>query len=245
MLGSYSTTIFSALMLAVSLVGCNYSVVKKPPADVGQSNFGSETLISADLVQKSILGVCIRCHGGSTLPNLSSIDSIRVEIGRIANEVSTNAMPPPDAGYGPLSDCAKAILQEWIQEGMPAQSTKKVSTVSACQQTGVGTPAPAVPILSMPLNYATFTSEILQPRCLHCHNSNSSDPDAKSILLYPFTELASHKAVLGVDANHSKLYKLISRTDDERMPPPEDSEPLAPDQQEFVRRWLEAGHPEL
>ena len=240
MRGFYCIIIFSFLGLG----SCNYHVLKtsgvSPSSD---TNFDSQSTVTTILVQQSVLNVCLRCHSGTTSPNLSSADGLRANIAKIQNEVGSNQMPPSSSGYSPLGDCQKDILQEWVAEGMPDTSTHKVSDLPHCQQ---GTPPPATttPILEMPLNYQTFNSQILQPKCLHCHNANSGDPDASGILLYPYNALTAHRNLLGPDSSHSKLFTLVSRTDEDRMPPPEDSAPLTTDQLEFIKRWIDAGHPE-
>jgi len=226
------------------LGSCNRFSSKSPEAELN-TGFTEETTISSAVVQESVLGTCLNCHNGTRTPDLSSVTNIRANISKIQSEVDDNQMPPPSSGYSPLTSCQKDILREWITDGMPDQSGKKVFDLVSCHQTTPlpPKPTPAPPILQMPLNYDTLTSQILQPRCLHCHNPQSDDPDAKDIPLSPYKVLAAGK-LLGVDSAHSKLYKMVSRTDDSRMPPPEDSGPLPADQIEFIKRWIDAGHPE-
>jgi hypothetical protein len=110
-------------------------------------------------------------------------------------------------------------------------------------------PNPPVPpdqqsILDMPLNYETLRVKILEPRCLHCHKEGATDPNASETFLFPYSELASHPKLLGTGSADSRLFKMVSRTDDRRMPPPEESGPLSADEIEFIKRWVDAGHPE-
>jgi hypothetical protein len=205
--------------------------------------FSDKTTVDAAVVEESVLSTCVRCHSGNKPPNLASLAGIMSNIGKIQTEVNSNSMPPADAGYSPLTDCQKEILQEWVAEGMPAKSNKKVLELSHCQQTGPKNPV-ETPILEMPLNYQTLTAKILQPRCLHCHNPNSSDVDASAILLFPYAQLTKHKNLLGSDSANSQFFNLVSRADEERMPPPEDSSPLPAEELEFIKRWIAAGHPE-
>ncbi|MFZ3231499.1 MAG: hypothetical protein WA160_14930 [Pseudobdellovibrio sp.] len=231
---------FSSLVLG----SCNYRESKVADKTAAPSVvFSDQTTIDATTIQESVLNTCIRCHSGTTQPNLSSIGGITASIAKINTEVTTNAMPPASSGYSPLTDCQKAILQDWVVAGMPSTSTKKVVDLAACHQ-GSLTPPTEIPILNMPLNYQTLTAKILQPRCLHCHNVDSGDPDAADILLFPYSKLIAHKNLLGSDSTSSKFFTIISRTDEERMPPPEDSESLTADEQEFIKRWINAGHPE-
>lgn len=239
MRGFYCITISSFLILG----SCNYHVLKDPGTS-SQDTFSDTTTVSADVVQKSVLDTCLRCHSGSNAPALNTLDAIKANINKIQDEVTSNSMPPADAGYKPLSDCEKDILQEWVQKGMPDNSSKKVFDLAHCQS-GVPQTPPKKPILEMPLTYETLTTEVLQPRCLHCHNPKSDDPDAKDIALYPFADLVAQKnMVIAADAANSKIYKYVVRTDDNRMPPPEDGAPLTADQIEFIKRWINAGAPE-
>ncbi len=110
------------------------------------------------------------------------------------------------------------------------------------------TPPPVPPdqqsILDMPLNYETFRVKILEPRCLHCHKDGATDPNASETFLFPYSELASHPKLFGMGSADSRLFKMVSRTDDRRMPPPEESGPLSAAEIEFIKRWVDGGHPE-
>jgi len=99
-------------------------------------------------------------------------------------------------------------------------------------------------IANLPLTYATFLSQILQPRCLHCHNPQGTDSDAAQVLLFPYATLLKHKSWFPENIEQSKLIKMITRTDEYRMPPPEDGAPLSNEEIQFIRQWLLAGHPE-
>lgn len=215
----------------------------KLPDKTSQETFSESTTVNADVVQKTVLGSCKNCHSGTQAPNLNTIGAIKDNIAKIQDEIMTNSMPPASSGYKPLSDCEKDILQEWVHEGMPDTSNKKVFDLAHCQSGAPQTPV-KTPILEMPLTYETLTTQVLQPRCLHCHNPDSEDPDAKDIALFPFKDLVAQKNMVATDAAHSKLYKYVVRTDDSRMPPPEDGAPLDADQIEFINRWINAGAPE-
>lgn len=234
------------------LSSCNY-FLDWTPGDLQTSSgviLSQNSTVDSMTIQQTVLRSCTKCHSGQKSPNLATLDDISRNIKAVLEAVNSNQMPPSFAGYSPLSDCEKNILMDWVASGMPQTSSKKISELSACHQ-GELQPAPAPPapqepasILEMPLNYETLTTQILQPRCLHCHNPDSEDGDAAEILFYPFAEITKNPKLLGTSSLGSRLYKVVSRTDDERMPPPEDSEPLTADQLEFIKRWVDAGHPE-
>lgn len=217
------------------LVSCKYHILKNTQPDQGV--FNSTTSISSDLVQKSVLGTCIQCHN-----NFAEINNIRAGIKEIQSRISSDQMPPADRGFKPLDACLKSILQQWVSEGLPDQSQTLVSNLVGCNQ-GVPISQPETPILEMPITYETLRNRILEKRCLHCHNPQSEDPDAAEILLAPYEELVAHKNLLGENSSTSQFYKIVSRTDDERMPPPVDSSPLPAEEIEFIKKWINAGHP--
>jgi Planctomycete cytochrome C len=206
-------------------------------------NFEPTSPVDSKLIQSSVLGICMRCHAGSKNPNLSTLSNLKSHISTVLSEVDQNSMPPSDSGYAPLDDCRKSILRTWFEMGMPDSTERKVSDIASCKSGFPTNPMPPKPILEMDLNYETLVTQILQPDCLHCHNPKSNDVDAAEILLFPYSELMAGR-IIGIDASRSKFYKMIVRTDEERMPPPEDGAPLSAEKIEFVRRWLEAGHPE-
>ena len=245
MRGFYFTITFSFLMsiIVIALTSCNYNIIKGTQTPSGPSSFSENTTVDASVIQQSVLSSCTRCHAGNTNPNLSTFAAIVSQIDRVKAQVLSNQMPPASSGYAALTDCQKDILLEWIRLGTPDTSNSKVTDLPACKQ---GLPSKPIeqPILELPLNYKTFAEKILQPRCLHCHNEKSGDLDASQYLLYPYSELIAHKKLFGSDSAHSKLYKIVSRDDEERMPPPKDSAALASDELEFIRRWLDAGYPE-
>lgn len=247
MRGYFYTTTFKllfAFLALVSVSACEYHVNKKS-LDTSAQSFDAQATINADFIKDSVLSSCKSCHSGSTQPNLNSADAVIANIAKVQNEVNSNQMPPPSSGYVPLSQCAKDLLQEWVANGMPKVSNKKVITVTSCANGSASTPEKKN-ILEMPVNYQTLTTEILQPKCLKCHNPKGPDIMAADYLLYPYSEITNHGRLLDIKDGvlKNKLYRIISEDDEDRMPPPEESGMLTADQIEFVRRWLEAGSPE-
>ncbi len=263
MLGSYSTTICKVFLAASLLgfaVGCEYHVLKQDPQGQGVGGQNSDTAnkISADqtvnakLIQNFVLASCVRCHS-STQPILNSLDAIKLNIKKIQSSVNANQMPPSRAGYSPLTDCEKDILRAWISENTPDESTIKVASLPTCEAyVPVVAPKPVRPtppkkpqtILDMPLNYDTLNTQILQKKCTHCHNADGPDIMAAMYLFYPYSNIISHGKLLGTNRHDSNFVKMLEAPDDERMPPAEDGPRLTDDELEFVRRWIDAGHPE-
>lgn len=255
MLGSYSTTICKLLLALTILVfasACEYHVLKQDPQAKSAKKLSADQVVDAQIVQGFVLSSCVRCHGGTTQPILNSLDAIKMNIAKIQNSVNANKMPPSRAGYTPLTDCEKAILHVWVSEGMPTSSTTKVSTLPSCDSYEPivkpppvrPTKPPPVAILDMPLNYQTLNTQILQKKCAHCHNPDGPDIMAAMYLFYPYSEITSHGRLLGTNRNDSNFVKMLEADDSERMPPADDSPRLSPEEIEFVKRWIDAGHPE-
>lgn len=245
MRGLFSITICSAIFL----LSCNYNIIKNPQALGGSNN--SQTLppnesanLGWDLIKNSALTTCMSCHVGHTSPELGSLGSVQQNLNKILTEVHSNSMPPAKNGYAPLSDCNKAILEVWIQQGAPPTSSTKVGDLPACKTT-TGKPSEDnnTPLAEMPLTYQTLMTKILQPKCLKCHNPDSEDVDAAGILFFPFSEITKRNRLWAPPGRDSKIIKVLSRSDETRMPPPEDGAPLSAQEIEFITRWIDAGKP--
>jgi hypothetical protein len=234
-----------------SLPGCNYQIIKTPPSGPPQQAFGENSKIESRLVQDSVLSSCGRCHGFEASTRRTSLSWIVRNIDSIMREVESNRMPLGEPG--PLNACQKEILRQWLNQGMPEQSSQNVLDLVPCQRPQPAPPA-KLPILEMPLNYQTLHSEILVPRCLTCHNE-TSESDAIAHPLWPYEKM---KEEFGWSDSLTDSRKLLASVtapppeegeESELMPPPDaeppfDPAPLTSSEIEFIRRWLDAGHPE-
>jgi cytochrome c553 len=230
--------------------GCNYAspnqTDEKPKnGDVVQSPTAS---IEAKVVSESVLNTCSSCHAGKKNPNLSSLDLVKINISKVVTEVESNAMPPTTAGYAPLTNCQKAILRRWWEMGMPEVSDERVSSLAACANAntpGEGSqPPPSGSMANEPLVYDTFLKRIVQPKCIVCHNPKERS-QAAQILFYPYSEILNQKQRFQPPGASSKIVHDVTRTDDERMPPPESKiPPLTQEEVDWLIRWIDAGIPE-
>lgn len=199
-------------------------------------------------VKNLVFGDCLKCHNGTRDPDLRSLAIIRNQSSQILSSVESNKMPPSGSGYSSLGDCQKLILKAWLEQGAPEVGTVTVGSLGgACQQAPLEpvTPVDNLPILLKPLNYETLYQRIIQPKCLHCHNSGpTGDFDASLYHLSPFEDFVKEKNMLNVDPTQSKFMSVLTNDDDSRMPPPDDGPRLSEDEIAFVKKWLEAGFPE-
>ena len=236
---------FQLTFFLILFSGCNYSMQKNPGAPDNQDLSLDSKIISYDTVRTYAIQTCLKCHSGSTRPSLASLSDLKNNFSKVLSEVRDGAMPPPSSGYPDLSNCQKAILHKWQDLGEPETSDVSVKTLAECSA-GLGDnpdPNTPPPILSEPVNYNTMLNRILKPRCLSCHNKNDTT-DASSILFFPYSEFKNNKNLIKRPGATSKLVRMLTRTDEDRMPPPETGAPLASDEIEFVKRFIDQGIPE-
>ncbi len=237
------------IICSFMLSACNYNVVKNPNVTGGNNSLSQpiseSATIDAPLIQGTVLKQCMSCHAGRTAPELGSLTGTREHIAKILSEVLSDAMPPAKNGYAPLSDCGKAILQRWVDIGAPLNSSEKVGSLVVCKgQNSLPPDQSTIPISQLPVNYQTLLKKVLQPKCLKCHNPDSDDVDAAGILFYPFAEIAKKPNLWSRPGALSKIVRVLTRNNDERMPPPEEGPALEPEEINFIVKWIDAGSPE-
>lgn len=235
--------IAALIFMALTVTGCN-DRLRKGLGDNQQTGFGvlaPSTKIGWSLIQSKVLVTCFSCHSSTQQPLFNDSVSILSLANKIQSEVSTDQMPPPSRGYQPLNDCQKGLLSVWLSAGAPVEGTEIVGNVAACKGFISGGESP---IGLMPVNYQTLLTRVLQPRCLKCHNPQ--DKDAGGILFYPYDVLTAAGQVerWSKPASLSKVVEMLTKTDQDRMPPPEDGAPLSVDELNFVKAWIDAGRPQ-
>lgn len=244
-IGSRSIFLITLTLAALGLSSCSYRE-DKLGADALNGKAGEPALtalIDSKLIQTQVLNSCVSCHSGRTAPLVNSIDSIRAVKDRISTSVRNNSMPPQSAGYAPLSDCRKAILQAWLDAGAPDTSSIQVSSLPACQHTGPGPIEPPLPPLAdAPLNYDTLITRVVRPRCMNCHNPDDKT-EAAATLFFPYGEIAGNRR-WKAPGQTSGIVRIMRKTDDTRMPPPEDGPALSEEEISYIARWIDAGLPQ-
>jgi hypothetical protein len=235
----------------VSLAGCQYQVNKRSHDEqpVAPGKFAADTKLDFTLVHNSVVKSCRDCHAGEHAPTLVTASDFRASMARVLREVDAGDMPPRRKGYAPLNDCQTAILHRWAELGSPDSSAVTISDLAVCTspsptEPARPTPAPEPPLSLAPLTYETALNRILKPKCLRCHNLDSTS-DAVGTLFFPYEELASHRGLWRKPGANSKFAHLVTREDDERMPPTNSTiAPLSEEELDFMVRWIDAGIPE-
>lgn len=99
-----------------------------------------------------------------------------------------------------------------------------------------------------PPTYERDLKPFLAKRCAACHNAKKVDNvDVSGGLALDTYEAVTgvangHKVVVPGKASESELFRRLVETDEDRRMPLSEK-PLAPPQQDLVRRWIEAGAP--
>jgi uncharacterized membrane protein len=248
-----SILVLASVLMGLTLSSCSL-VSDWSTGDLTYGKKAGKPILSAKqnvdfkTISSFVFNDCLKCHSGTRDPQLTSLSVIRLKSAEIWESVRSNAMPPQRSGYSPLDECQKALLKNWLDQGAPESSTVTVADLgSVCVQNppeDQKPPEQEKPILDMPLNYATLYKEIIQPKCMHCHDPNGGDWEAALYPLHPFEAFKNEKRMLSQDIKESKFYKAVTAPDSDRMPPADDSPRLEPEEVEFIKRWLEKGFPE-
>lgn len=227
-------------MMVILISACNSTEIKKQTGvDNKLSNPDGSAFISSSLIEGQVLNSCNSCHSGRSAPYLRGAQNIRQNISKILSEVNSNQMPPPQTGLGSLTSCQKEILQKWSDLGLPDESTVQVHELKFCQQEI----APVEPPLNQTaLTYQNVLKRILAPKCITCHNVKDTT-EASGILFTPYEKIANSRSWRAPGVT-SKIVKVLSRTDEDRMPPPEDGPALSAEEIDFISRWVDAGLPQ-
>jgi uncharacterized membrane protein len=204
---------------------------------------------------------CIRCHGNHGNVNLETYEAAREALDDIKNEVYIEKSMPPKA---PLSEADQALVRAWIEGGAlefdtdrpivdatpsPVPSTvpssepsaipssepsaipsSEPSAIPSSEPSAVPSPAPspsASPVAPR-VGYTDVRERIFAPLCLRCHDSAMAKPKAGVVL-----------------NTYENALRFLDRIEKEAltkkaMPP---RNPLSAENQELLRKWLEAGAP--
>jgi hypothetical protein len=88
--------------------------------------------------------------------------------------------------------------------------------------------------------FASLRAVVLEPRCAKCH---APGQPVERVPLLDLQQLldSPRELVLPGDSADSGLLIALSRTDDKRMPPPGEGDPLTADELKIVAQWIDQG----
>ena len=99
-------------------------------------------------------------------------------------------------------------------------------------------------IADEPLSFNRDIRPILSDACFQCHGPDSKQRKGDLRLdneSQVFEKRDGHHGLVPGDPAKSELFRRLTATDDERMPPPSSGKKLSPQQIETIRRWIEQG----
>lgn len=159
---------FSALLASLVLISFYQNCSKSY-----MGNSGASSLSQQDIAQQKAMMVlttkCSSCHnadmksGGIDVLNINEMLALGVVIpgepslSLVFNQIQSGQMPPSKA----LAQADVEAVFNWIADGFKGETNP----------TPLPTPAPTV----LEPKYASIYAKILQPKCLGCHNSGSSN----------------------------------------------------------------------
>jgi hypothetical protein len=96
--------------------------------------------------------------------------------------------------------------------------------------------------VGVPPTFAILKKVIFEPRCVKCHSSTGKADKVPFETIQDFL-VGVRPLVIPRDPLHSPLYLAITRTDEDRMPPPKKGDPLSAEEVDYIRLWIENGAP--
>lgn len=145
------------------------------------------------------------------------------ELYQVITAINSRHMMPPDK---PLSKEQRTLIMIWIEQG----AANKVCSGDTALN----------PIVSDSVCFTQTIQPILVSSCAttDCHDVTTA---AEGYILTTYDQIfGSEEAVVPYQPNESKIYKILSASGEERMPP-EPREPLTTEQKEFIRKWIAEG----
>jgi mono/diheme cytochrome c family protein len=147
---------------------------------------------------------------------------------RLIQRIADGSMPPEEeeTRLPRLSETELAILTDWIAGGAPPFPTDDPEQP----------PPPVVPYSAL----AAKTRTIFQENCYDCHKYDVARGGIK--ILHHRLLVSVRKVVVPGRPEESELFRLLTSTDDLRMPPAP-AEPLTPEEIATIREWILEGAP--
>jgi mono/diheme cytochrome c family protein len=187
---------------------------------------------------------CADCHGAKAAegtykfnvldytalldPNRTYIVPEHADLSRLILRIEDGSMPPKanEEDYPRVSDKERAILKDWIEGGAPEFPPENPKNPTP----------PVVPYSAL----AAEVKAIFIQNCYECHQYKDERAGI-NIMNHPLL-LKTRPVVVSGQPEASELFALVSATDKSRRMP-KGGPPLADEEIDTIRRWIEAGAP--
>lgn len=227
------------------LFACSY-----PLAELGLIKSGKEIKvfdlqafsnkkIDFDLVKSVPLRTCLECHTTGSR-SMDSAEKVLKLKGDILESIHKNSMPPKSSGYAPLSDCEKKILETWIEDQEQGRASGVlVKDIPACADAKAPVAKPKTDFKNLELSFENLQKEILAPKCLSCH---ATDSPGYQYALDDLQRMKDNELIMAT-ADESLLYQVTVPGRVKYFMPPKNKgiPPLTEEEQDYLKRWIEAG----
>lgn len=183
---------------------------------------------------------CIACHDSTDDElDLSQYSTFAGKAAKIKDRILRpyNAKGHmPKFGKSQLTQDEVNAIAIYVDGGAPENGAGQ------WQPPGQTSPAPAPSVGDLQPTYASISANIFQPKCIGCHTA----PKVAG-KVYPLGDLAgilqADNALTQKDAVHNKLIGAVTRTDEDRMPPPKRGDALTQSEVEILKQWISLGCP--
>jgi mono/diheme cytochrome c family protein len=234
----------SSLFVVFALTSCSYTL-----SELGLYKDGkvakislaqmSEMDLNFETVKAISLSTCLECHTGGN-HSINTPEKLLEHKADVLDSIRNRTMPPKSSGYANLNECEAKILETWIEDRTQNRSAvQKVKDIPACANAVPTAPKPKTDFAILPLSYENLKREILAPKCLSCH---ATDSPGYQYALDDLDRMMGNELVLAT-ADESPLYQVTVPGRVKYFMPPKKSglQPLTPEESDYLKRWIEDG----
>lgn len=236
--------ILSSVFFIFALTSCSYTLGelgmygdgKTPTISLAQM---SEMDLNFETVKKISLSTCLECHASGSHA-INTPEKLLEHKNEVLESLHNKTMPPKSSGYSNLSECEAKILETWIEDRTHNRSTVfKVKDIPACVGAKPPEPKPKTDFATLELNFENLKREILAPKCLSCHATDSPGYQ------YALDDLERMKGneLIAATADESLMFQVTIPGRVKYFMPPKKSglHPLTAEESDYLKRWIEDG----
>lgn len=236
--------LISTVFVIFALTGCSYTLGelglykdgKFPKLDLSQM---AEMDSNFETVKKISLASCLECHTNGS-HSMDTPEKLLAQHTKVLASVHERTMPPKSSGYKNLNECETKILETWIDDRVQNRATRtKVKDIAACAGAKPPEAKPKTDFATLELSFENLQKEILAPKCLSCH---ATDSPGYQYALDDLQRMKDNELILAT-AEDSLLYQVTIQGRVKYFMPPKKSglQSLTDEERDYLKRWIEAG----
>jgi mono/diheme cytochrome c family protein len=234
----------SSIFFIFALTSCSYTLSElglykdEKVAKISLAQM-SEMDLNFETVKMLSLSTCLECHTTGN-HSISTPEKLLEHQADVLDSVHNKTMPPKSSGYANLNECETKILETWIEDRTQNRSVvQKVKDIPACAGAKPPEAKPKTDFATLPLNYENLKREILAPKCLSCH---ATDSPGYQYALDDLERMKGNELILAT-ADESLMYQVTVPGRVKYFMPPKKSglHPLTAEESDYLKRWIEDG----